>query len=152
MRSRFVLSLCLLLLAAACAREAPEAAKEPAQAARPRLTQLERIDLVKGTGEGISQGQTAVVHYTCWLYDASAPELKGRKFDSSRDSGQPFRFTLGQGGVIRGWEEGVQGMQVGGQRRLLIPSELGYGERGTPGGPIPPNAALVFDIELLAIE
>ncbi|HEX7116650.1 MAG TPA: FKBP-type peptidyl-prolyl cis-trans isomerase [Steroidobacter sp.] len=152
MRSRLVLSLGLLLLAAACAREEPEAAKEPAQAARPRLTQLERIDLVKGTGEGISQGQTAVVHYTGWLYDASAPEFKGRKFDSSRDSGQPFRFTLGQGGVIRGWEEGVQGMQVGGQRRLLIPSELGYGERGTPGGPIPPNAALVFDIELLAIE
>ena len=79
---------------------------------------------MKGTGEGISQGQVAVVHYTGWLYDPTAPEQKGTKFDSSRDRGQPFAFTIGAGQVIRGWDEGVQGMQPGGQRRLVIPSDL----------------------------
>jgi FKBP-type peptidyl-prolyl cis-trans isomerase FkpA len=116
------------------------------------ITELQKTDVVKGTGEGISAGQQAVVHYTGWLYDPSAPEHKGKQFDSSRDRGKPFRFTIGSGGVIKGWEEGVQGMQPGGQRQLVIPPSLGYGETGAGGGVIPPNATLLFDVELLAIE
>ena len=116
------------------------------------ITELQRTDVVKGAGEGVSAGQVAVVHYTGWLYEPAAEDRKGKKFDSSRDRGQPFRFTIGDGNVIRGWEEGVQGMQVGGQRRLVIPASLGYGDRGAGGGVIPPNATLLFDVELLAIE
>jgi FKBP-type peptidyl-prolyl cis-trans isomerase FkpA len=88
------------------------------------------------------------VHYTGWLYDPEAPETKGAKFDSSLDRGQPFQFWLGAGKVIAGWDQGVTGMKVGGKRRLVIPSTLGYGQRGA-GGLIPPGAALVFDVELL---
>jgi FKBP-type peptidyl-prolyl cis-trans isomerase len=117
----------------------------------PPVTELQKTDIVKGTGEGISQGQVAVVHYTGWLYDPTVPDHKGREFDSSRRRGEPFRFTVGAGGVIRGWDEGVQGMQPGGQRQLVIPSQLAYGERGQ-GGVIPPDATLLFDIELLTIE
>jgi FKBP-type peptidyl-prolyl cis-trans isomerase FkpA len=104
-----------------------------------------------GTGPAIKKGQTAVVHYTGWLYDEKAPEKKGKKFDSSRDRNQPFDFELGAGMVIVGWDEGVEGMQVGGQRRLVIPPEKGYGAHGA-GGVIPPNATLVFDVELMGIE
>jgi FKBP-type peptidyl-prolyl cis-trans isomerase len=138
------------LLVAACGQQ--ESAK-PAPVAAPVAppTELQKIDVVKGTGEGISQGQVAVVHYTGWLYDPSAAEQKGTKFDSSRDRGQPFSFTLGHGDVIRGWDEGVQGMQPGGQRRLVVPPALGYGEVGAQNV-IPPNATLLFDVELLAIE
>jgi FKBP-type peptidyl-prolyl cis-trans isomerase len=108
-------------------------------------------DIKTGTGPAIQKGQTAVVHYTGWLYDEKAPEKKGRKFDSSRDRNQPFDFELGAGMVIQGWDEGVEGMQVGGQRRLVIPPEKGYGAQGA-GGVIPPNATLVFDVELVGIE
>jgi FKBP-type peptidyl-prolyl cis-trans isomerase len=108
-------------------------------------------DIKTGTGPAIQKGQTAVVHYTGWLYDESAPEKKGKKFDSSRDRNSPFDFKLGAGMVIQGWDEGVVGMQVGGQRRLVIPPEKGYGARGA-GGVIPPNATLVFDVELVEIE
>jgi FKBP-type peptidyl-prolyl cis-trans isomerase FkpA len=107
-------------------------------------------DLVQGTGATATAGQGVTVHYTGWLHDPDAHETKGQKFDSSRDRGQPFQFQLGAGQVIRGWDEGVAGMQVGGQRRLTIPPELGYGARGA-GGVIPPNATLVFDVELLAV-
>lgn len=108
-------------------------------------------DLVQGTGETATAGQTVTVHYTGWLHDPAAAETKGRKFDSSRDRNQPFQFQLGAGHVIQGWDQGVAGMQVGGQRRLTIPPELGYGARGA-GGVIPPNATLVFDVELLAVD
>ncbi|MBL6457134.1 FKBP-type peptidyl-prolyl cis-trans isomerase [Belnapia sp. T6] len=103
-----------------------------------------------GTGETATAGRTVSVHYTGWLYDPAASDNKGRKFDSSRDRGQPFEFELGAGHVIAGWDQGVEGMKVGGQRTLTIPPELGYGARGA-GGVIPPNATLVFDVELLAV-
>jgi FKBP-type peptidyl-prolyl cis-trans isomerase len=104
-----------------------------------------------GTGAEVSAGQTAVVHYTGWLFDAGAADNKGRKFDSSRDRGDPFAFRVGRGEVIKGWDQGVAGMKMGGQRRLIIPAELGYGARGA-GGVIPGGATLVFDVELMAIE
>jgi FKBP-type peptidyl-prolyl cis-trans isomerase FkpA len=91
------------------------------------------------------------VHYTGWLHDPEAADRRGRKFDSSKDRGQPFAFHLGAGQVIRGWDEGVQGMKIGGSRKLTIPADLGYGPRGA-GGVIPPNATLVFEVELLGTE
>ncbi len=115
----------------------------------PAIDHLVIEDLVVGAGEPVAVGETAVVHYTGWLFDAAAPDHKGKKFDSSRDAGQPFRFPLGGGRVIRGWDEGVAGMKVGGQRRLIVPPDLGYGAQGA-GGVIPPNARLIFDVELLA--
>lgn len=146
-----VLAMCMVcLLAAACGeQQSPKSA--PAAAAVPPPSMLQKTDVVKGTGEGISLGQVAVVHYTGWLYDPTAPEQKGTKFDSSRDRGEPFKFAIGAGQVIRGWDEGVQGMQPGGQRRLVVPADLGYGDRGA-GNVIPPGATLVFDVELLKIE
>ena len=139
------------LLLAGCDKPTPPPSTSAPAAAAP-ITQLQKTDVVKGTGEGISAGQQAVVHYTGWLYDPSAPDHKGKQFDSSRDRGQPFRFIIGAGRVIKGWEEGVQGMQPGGQRQLVIPADLGYGPGGAGGGVIPPNATLMFDVELLAIE
>jgi FKBP-type peptidyl-prolyl cis-trans isomerase len=111
---------------------------------------LQMNDLVEGTGAMALAGKMVEVHYTGWLFDASAPETKGRKFDSSRDRGEPFSFKLGAGMVIAGWDRGVAGMKIGGQRRLTIPPEFGYGARGA-GGVIPPNATLVFDVELLGV-
>ena len=104
----------------------------------------------QGTGAEAVAGKRVTVHYTGWLFDPAAADKKGRKFDSSRDRGDPFAFLLGAGQVIRGWDEGVAGMKVGGKRTLTIPPEMGYGARGA-GGVIPPNATLVFDVELLGI-
>ena len=104
-----------------------------------------------GHGGEAVPGKTVIVQYTGWLFDANAPENKGKKFDSSRDRAEPFRFKLGGGQVIAGWDQGVAGMKVGGQRTLIIPPELGYGARGA-GGVIPPNATLVFDVELLGVQ
>lgn len=112
---------------------------------------LTMIDHKIGTGAEAVSGKTVAVHYTGWLFDAAAPETKGKKFDSSRDRGDPFSFPLGGGRVIAAWDQGVAGMKVGGQRTLTIPPELGYGARGA-GGVIPPNATLVFDVELLGVE
>lgn len=110
---------------------------------------LEYIDTVEGKGATPKSGQTCVMHYTGWLREGSG--AKGRKFDSSVDRGQPFEFPLGMGRVIKGWDEGVASMKVGGKRTLIIPSELGYGSRGA-GGVIPPNATLIFDVELLGVK
>ena len=115
------------------------------------ITSLQITDGKVGTGATAASGKQVTVHYTGWLYDPNAPDKKGRKFDSSRDRNDPFDFRLGAGEVIRGWDEGVAGMKVGGQRTLTIPSELGYGRRGA-GGVIPPNATLVFDVELLDVK
>jgi FKBP-type peptidyl-prolyl cis-trans isomerase len=110
------------------------------------------IDDVKvGTGDEAKSGQTVSVHYTGWLYDANAADKHGKQFDSSRTRGTPFNFPLGAGRVIKGWDQGVAGMKVGGQRTLTIPSALGYGARGA-GGSIPPNAVLVFDVELIGVK
>ena len=108
---------------------------------------LQYEDTVVGEGAEAQAGKNVTVHYTGWLYNNG---VQGAKFDSSKDRNDPFVFPLGAGMVIKGWDEGVQGMKVGGQRTLLIPAELGYGARGA-GGVIPPNATLKFDVELLAI-
>lgn len=106
------------------------------------------IDTVVGTGAAPAKGQTCIVHYTGWLYKDG---LKGDKFDSSVDRGEPFQFPVGKGRVIRGWDEGVASMNVGGKRTLIIPPELGYGPSGA-GDVIPPHATLVFDVELLDVK
>ena len=111
---------------------------------------LQYEDTVTGTGEEATTGARVKVHYTGWLYDPTAAKERGKKFDSSKDRGQPFSFGLGRGEVIRGWDEGVAGMKVGGTRVLTIPAEMGYGARGA-GGVIPPNATLVFEVELLGV-
>lgn len=98
-----------------------------------------------GTGAEAKSGQNVTVHYTGWL------QSNNKKFDSSVDHGQPFSFPLGGGRVIKGWDEGVKGMKIGEKRQLLIPADMGYGATGTPGGPIPPNATLIFDVELLSV-
>jgi FKBP-type peptidyl-prolyl cis-trans isomerase len=105
---------------------------------------LQYVDLVEGSGESPTAGATVRVHYTGWL-------TNGEKFDSSVDRGQPFSFPIGQGRVIRGWDEGVMTMKVGGKRKLIIPPELGYGDRGA-GGVIPPGATLLFEVELLGVS
>ena len=109
---------------------------------------LKYIDTKAGTGAAPKTGQTCVMHYTGWLYEGGK---KGAKFDSSVDRGQPFEFKIGQRQVIGGWDEGVATMKVGGKRTLIIPPELGYGARGA-GNVIPPNATLMFDVELLGIK
>ncbi|MGO4277586.1 FKBP-type peptidyl-prolyl cis-trans isomerase FkpA [Cupriavidus sp. OV038] len=108
---------------------------------------LQFEDTVVGAGDEARAGQHVTVHYTGWLYEN---DQAGRKFDSSKDRNDPFVFPLGAGHVIRGWDEGVQGMKVGGTRRLVIPADLGYGARGA-GGVIPPNATLLFEVELLSV-
>ena len=111
---------------------------------------LQFIDTTVGTGAEAAAGAYVQVHYTGWLYNEGAADKKGAKFDSSKDRGDPFAFDLGAGSVIKGWDEGVQGMKVGGARTLIIPAALGYGARGA-GGAIPPNATLIFEVELLAV-
>ncbi|MBC8028096.1 MAG: FKBP-type peptidyl-prolyl cis-trans isomerase [Steroidobacteraceae bacterium] len=113
---------------------------------------LQKIELAPGNGAEIKSGQTALVHYTGWLYAAASPENKGAKFDSSVDRNEPFEFPVGAGMVIKGWDEGVVGMKVGSKRRLVIPPEMGYGARGAGGGLIPGGATLVFDVELVEIR
>jgi FKBP-type peptidyl-prolyl cis-trans isomerase len=115
------------------------------------VTELIRTDVRVGEGTEAVSGREVTVHYTGWLYNDGATDKKGNKFDSSRDRNEPFSFQLGAGDVIPGWDQGVAGMKVGGQRTLTIPPNLGYGARGA-GGVIPPNATLVFDVELLGVK
>lgn len=117
-----------------------------AQASQP--DQLKITDVKPGSGAAAKPGDTVTVNYTGWLYEHGA---KGKKFDSSFDHGEPFSFKLGAGHVIPGWDKGVAGMKVGGERTLIIPPDLGYGAEGTPGGPIPPNATLIFDVQLVKV-
>ena len=113
--------------------------------------ELVKIDTLVGQGREAEPGFNVTVHYTGWLYDASKPDNKGEKFDSSVDRKEPFVFFLGGGQVIQGWDEGFAGMKVGGKRTLVIPPHMGYGEYGA-GGVIPPNATLIFDVELLGVK
>ena len=140
---RSLLLAASLLLLAACTAPVPPPGGSVAN--------LERIDILAGTGAVATSGSDVTVHYTGWLYDEKAPQQRGLKFDSSVDRGQPFTFLLGAGQVIRGWDDGVAGMKVGGKRTLLIPADLGYGSNGA-GGVIPPGASLVFDVELLDVK
>lgn len=140
---RFALPLLALLVLSACADPGPPPGGSVAE--------LQRIDEKTGTGAIATSGSDVTVHYTGWLYDEKAKDMQGEKFDSSVDRGEPFTFLLGGGQVIRGWDDGVAGMRVGGKRRLLIPSHFGYGSDGA-GGVIPPNASLVFEVELLAVK
>jgi FKBP-type peptidyl-prolyl cis-trans isomerase FkpA len=135
---------------AVTAETAPPSGAQPQPSATGTETMpLQKTDLAPGTGAELKTGQEVLVHYTGWLYNAAAPENKGKQFDSSV-GGEPFEFRVGNGDVIRGWDEGVVGMKVGGKRRLVIPPEFGYGASGA--GPIPPGATLVFDVELVEIH
>lgn len=145
---RFLLATLLLpavLLFTGCGEQ------QAAPQADSGVTELVKTDTKVGTGAEAVAGHNVSVHYTGWLYDEAAPGHKGKKFDSSRDRNEPFAFSLGAGQVIKGWDQGVAGMKVGGQRTLTIPPQLGYGARGA-GGDIPPNATLVFDVELLGVN
>ncbi len=141
---RWLLPLLAALTLAACGNP-------PSAHANGEVPKLTVIDHTIGTGAQAVAGAEVLVHYTGWVYDKDAKDHHGTKFDSSRDGGTPFSFTLGAGRVIAGWDQGVAGMRVGGTRTLLIPAALGYGARGA-GDDIPPNASLVFDIELLEVH
>jgi FKBP-type peptidyl-prolyl cis-trans isomerase FkpA len=134
----------------ACRDGQDETTQNEAPMAQSNITELQKQDDQIGTGAEAVAGRPVTVHYTGWLWDEAKPDHKGRKFDSSRDRNEPFQFRLGGGEVIRGWDEGVAGMKVGGKRTLTIPPTYGYGARGA-GGVIPPNATLVFDVELLGV-
>jgi peptidylprolyl isomerase len=145
LRAGTVMAFALVAATIAAAAIAPSALAQPVQTTP---SGLQIIDTKPGTGPWPKTGQTCVMHYTGWLYENGA---KGKKFDSSVDRGAPFEFKIGVGQVIRGWDEGVATMKVGGKRTLIIPPALGYGAQGA-GGLIPPNATLIFDVELLAIK
>jgi FKBP-type peptidyl-prolyl cis-trans isomerase FkpA len=141
--------LAALALVAACGGSS-ETQTEPGEG-RSNVTELIKQDDTVGGGNEAAAGRKVTVHYTGWLYNESAADKKGTKFDSSRDRNEPFEFNLGAGEVIPGWDEGVAGMKVGGRRTLTIPPAKGYGARGA-GGVIPPNATLIFDVELLNVR
>jgi FKBP-type peptidyl-prolyl cis-trans isomerase FkpA len=142
---RVIAAAGLVVLAAACGRGESGAAPPSG------VNSMQSVELKSGAGDAVTAGKIAVVQYTGWLYEASATDKKGKQFDSSRTGGQPFRFPVGTGQVIKGWDQGVLGMKVGESRRLVIPPDLAYGDSGA-GGVIPPGATLVFDIDLIAIE
>ena len=133
---------------AASASFTPAAAQTAGKKTMTTASGLQITDTVEGTGATPKRGQTCVMHYTGWLYTNG---IKGKKFDSSVDRNEPFEFKVGVGQVIKGWDEGVSTMKVGGKRTLIIPPEMGYGSRGA-GGAIPPNATLVFDVERVSVR
>ncbi len=155
MKHNNTLTITLLLAcfaAAGCNAQSTSSKQEKsAMTQSANITELQKIDTQVGTGREAEAGFNVTVHYTGWLFDPAAEGNKGKKFDSSLDRKQPFNFFLGGGQVIQGWDEGVQGMKIGGKRTLIIPSEMGYGARGA-GGAIPPNANLIFDVELLDVK
>ena len=116
-----------------------------------KITEFTTIDNQLGEGREAEKGLTITVHYSGWIYDENEDDKKGNKFDSSKDRNEPFTFVLGVGQVIKGWDDGFAGMKIGGTRTIIIPSEMGYGSRGA-GSVIPPNADLIFDVELLGIQ
>ena len=145
----FICALTVLPMVVACSDDTgSDDEVQPPAMADSGITALQQTDTKPGTGAEARSGMTVRVHYTGWLYDAAAPDKRGRKFDSSKDGGMPFDFPLGAGQVIEGWDKGVAGMKVGGTRVLTIPPAMGYGSRGA-GGVIPPNATLLFEVELL---
>ena len=150
----FVTTISLSFVLSACGGNTQSDAKSVEVAAPKTMAatpEFQKIDTVVGEGAAVAVGQQVSVHYTGWLYDVTAENNRGTKFDSSVDRGRPFEFPLGAGRVIKGWDEGVAGMQVGGKRTLIIPAAMGYGARGA-GKLIPPNATLLFDVELLEIK
>jgi len=147
----FTLVITLALAATGCGQTGSNGQSESNQMGQSNITELTKQDTRPGSGNEATSGRNVTVHYTGWLYDGTKADHKGTKFDSSRDRNEPFTFPLGGGQVIRGWDEGVVGMKVGGQRTLTIPPDFGYGARGA-GGVIPPNATLVFDVELLDVR
>tara|TARA_B100000035_G_scaffold286426_1_gene270709 strand:- start:1587 stop:2033 length:447 start_codon:yes stop_codon:yes gene_type:complete len=116
-----------------------------------KMTEFNTVDTKLGEGREAEKGLTITVHYSGWIYDENEDKKKGNKFDSSKDRNEPFTFVLGVGQVIKGWDDGFAGMKIGGKRTIIIPSEMGYGSRGA-GNVIPPNADLIFDVELLGIQ
>ncbi len=142
----FIAAIALAAIGATIMTKSSEA--QPAPKPVTTSTGLQMIDTKVGTGASPKTGQTAVVHYTGWLSNNGA---KGKKFNSSVDRNEPFEFPLGQGRVIPGWDQGVATMKVGGKRTLIVPPQLGYGAQGA-GGVIPPNATLIFDVELLGVK
>lgn len=143
-----LLSSCIIGASLTLALAACDRSQAPVQASAPAIP-LQKIDTVAGTGAEAVAGATVVVNYTGWIYEPSSPQQHGAQFDSSVGR-SPFNFKLGAGQVIPGWDEGVQGMKVGGKRTLVIPAALGYGSNGV--GPIPPNSNLIFDVELLEVR
>jgi FKBP-type peptidyl-prolyl cis-trans isomerase FkpA len=150
-RTMFIAMLCL-----SAASMSQAAGQAPAETAAPAVVlgdSLIKIDNVVGTGKQAGVGSNIVVNYTGWYYKPMATRQRGRKFDSSLDAGrEPLEFQLGAGKVIKGWDQGVVGMKVGGKRTLVIPSDLAYGKRGAGGGSIPPDSDLIFDVELLDVK
>lgn len=140
-----------LLLATGISASTAYAEKAATKKEAASVSKLIKIDIKQGKGEKATAGREVAVHYTGWLYDVAAKDYKGKKFDSSHDRGAPIEFPLGAGMVIDGWEQGLEGMKAGGQRTLIIPPHLGYGARGAPGA-IPPNATLIFDVELMGVR
>jgi len=149
--SHFLFVPLVVVLAAGCATLSGCSDPMAPTQAMGGVTKMVQTDIMQGDGTEATVGNIVSVHYTGWLYDESSADKKGSKFDSSLDRGQPFDFKLGAGRVIKGWDQGVVGMKVGGQRTLTIPPMLGYGSRGA-GGVIPPNASLIFDVELLSVN
>jgi FKBP-type peptidyl-prolyl cis-trans isomerase len=137
--------------AVVCAALLAACGGKPTTAPASAVAAMQSTQIKAGTGDAITAGKIAVVNYTGWLYEAAAKDNKGKQFDSSLTTGQPFRFPVGAGQVIKGWDQGVVGMKIGESRRLIIPADLAYGDSGA-GGVIPPGATLVFDIDLLGIE
>lgn len=150
------LLIAMICAGASMAQAAGQSASASAQAGAPAVQAadpLKKIDTVVGTGKEATVGSTVVVNYTGWFYKPLATKQRGRKFDSSLDAGRtPLEFQLGAGRVIKGWDQGVAGMKVGGKRTLIIPSELAYGARGAGNGAIPPDSDLMFDVELLDVK